>query len=84
MYTRSQAKYDSKAIYSVDIDFDEASDAWRSNKKSIGNGQYKYMCLAITKSGINCKRESIAGFNFCSMHCRSIYFTPLNIYNNTF
>lgn len=69
MYTRSQARYDSKAIYSVDIDFDAASDAWKLNKKSIGNGQYKYICLAITKSGNSCKRESMSGFNYCSLHC---------------
>jgi hypothetical protein len=31
-----------KPLYDVDIDFDEASIAWRANKKSIGNGQFKY------------------------------------------
>ncbi len=35
-------KYIQKPLYEVDIDFDEASEAWRSNKISIGNGQYKY------------------------------------------
>lgn len=30
-------------LYEVDIDFDDASKAWRANKKSIGNGQYKYI-----------------------------------------
>ena len=35
-------KYIQKPVYEVDIDFDEASEAWRSNKTSIGNGQYKY------------------------------------------
>jgi hypothetical protein len=29
--------------YDVDIDFDEASEAWRANKKSIGNGMFKYV-----------------------------------------
>lgn len=72
MHTRSQTKYESKGIYTVDIDFDEASNAWRSNKKSIGNGHYKYICLAITKAGSNCKRESVAGMNFCSLHCKKI------------
>jgi hypothetical protein len=71
MYTRSQAKYDSMAIYSVDIDFDAASDAWKSNKKSIGNGHYKYICLAITKTGNGCKRESITGCNYCSLHSKT-------------
>ena len=27
-------------LYCIDIDFDEASRAWRANKKSIGNGHY--------------------------------------------
>jgi hypothetical protein len=27
----------------VNIDFDVASTAWRENKRSIGNGQYKYI-----------------------------------------
>lgn len=71
MKTRSQTKYDSQAIYPVFIDFDEASLAWKSNKKSIGNGQYKYICLAITKTGTNCKRESVAGYNYCSLHCKT-------------
>ena len=30
--------------YEVNIDFDEASNFWKQNKKSIGNGQYKYIC----------------------------------------
>ena len=35
-------KYIQKPLYEVDIDFDEASEAWGANKTSIGNGQYKY------------------------------------------
>ena len=35
-------KYMQKPLYDVDIDFDEASEAWRANKISIGNGEYKY------------------------------------------
>ena len=35
-------KYIQKPLYEVDINFDEASEAWRANKTSIGNGQYKY------------------------------------------
>jgi hypothetical protein len=34
--------YIQKPLYDVDINFDEASEAWRANKTSIGNGQYKY------------------------------------------
>lgn len=28
--------------YVVEIDFDEASNAWKANKRSIGNGSYRY------------------------------------------
>ena len=29
--------------YAVDIDFDEASRAWRANKRALGNGEFKYI-----------------------------------------
>ena len=32
-----------KDLYEVDIDFDEASRAWRENKKIIKNGMFSYM-----------------------------------------
>ena len=38
-YTLYMPQYLQKPL---DIDFDEASEAWRANKISIGNGQYKY------------------------------------------
>jgi hypothetical protein len=45
MQTRSQTKHENTIPkYEVNIDFDEASSAWKANKKSIGNGQYKYIC----------------------------------------
>ena len=34
-------------LLKVDIDFDEASRLWKSNKKSTGNGWYKYICINI-------------------------------------
>jgi hypothetical protein len=40
MVTRSS---NNSPRYDVDIDFDEASEAWRANKKSIGNGMFKYV-----------------------------------------
>jgi hypothetical protein len=43
MDTRSQTTYKNNALYEVNIDFDEASEAWRANKKYIGNGSYKYI-----------------------------------------
>jgi hypothetical protein len=44
--------------FTIDIDFDEASRSWMSNKLSIGNGSYKYICGAITKKGDKCKNHT--------------------------
>lgn len=63
MITRSQKKE-----YSVDIDFDEASKVWKSNKISIGNGCYRYICCAKTLSGNPCKRESELYYDYCKIH----------------
>ena len=88
MNTRSQQNYENEALYEVNIDFDGASEAWKSNKKYIGNGSYKYIttsnkiipsnntqvhnkntrCKQITKSGNQCKRESINDCEFCFQH----------------
>lgn len=63
MITRSK-----KEIYSVNINFDEASEVWKANKKSMGNGTYKYICCATTLSGKQCKRESILFEEYCKIH----------------
>ena len=55
-------------LYTVEINFDEAIDAWRANKKSIGNGHYKYICIQKTKTGNQCKRESLKFCDHCKMH----------------
>jgi hypothetical protein len=75
MNTRSQTKQmkqnlinQNTALYTVEINFDEAIDAWRANKKSIGNGHYKYICIQKTKSGNQCKRESLKFCDHCKMH----------------
>ena len=67
MFTRSQSKLN-KVLYEVNIDFDEASREWKSNKKQMKNGCYKYICIQITKSGNQCKRESEQGCDFCKCH----------------
>ena len=59
MNTRSQTKYNNSALYEVNIDFDEASAAWRSNKKPVGDGTFKYICCGITKTGNKCVREPL-------------------------
>jgi len=60
---------DVPGLYSVEIDFDGASEAWKANKKPIGNSSYKYICQAKTVSGNCCKRESLKGNDFCKIHC---------------
>ena len=52
----------------VEINFDEASEAWKANKKSMGNGTYKYICLQKTKAGNPCKKEALPSSDFCKVH----------------
>ena len=52
------------------IDFDAASKAWRENKKSLGNGHYKYICCQNTKTGKKCNRTSMPTVDFCKMHAK--------------
>jgi len=51
----------------VDVDFDEASKAWRENKKSIGNGSFKYICCA-DKNGKKCGVKCIDREIYCRSH----------------
>lgn len=39
-----------------DIDFDEASKAWRQNKKHIGNGMFVYTCKFIHSNSKPCNK----------------------------
>jgi hypothetical protein len=55
-------------LLKVDIDFDGASSSWKMNKKSLGNGCYKYICVKITKTGKQCKNDSIRNCEFCRFH----------------
>jgi len=71
MRTRSQTRYITHALcslYKVEIDFDEASFAWKANKKYVGNGTYKYICTQKCKNGNQCKRERLQSGDFCKMH----------------
>jgi hypothetical protein len=54
--------------YEVNIDFDEASNAWKKNKKSIGNGQYKYICQKDKKDGTVCSKVCYKDMEFCWIH----------------
>jgi len=68
MKTRSQTKYEKSEIYEVDIDFDESSIAWKSNKISIGNGSYKYVCAKIGKNNNMCISKCLPGEIYCKTH----------------
>ena len=69
MKTRSMNK-----LLPVEINFDEASEEWRKNKISKGNGTYRYICGQICKSGKPCLRNPISTRNpilhecLCSLH----------------
>jgi hypothetical protein len=69
METRSQARNKVKfSLYDVIIDFDAASEAWKKNKMSIGNGCYRYLCSFLDKNGHNCKNKCLRGKDVCSKH----------------
>ena len=78
MNTRSKSKSNNiineiainNTLYEVNIDFDEASRAWKANKKYIGNGSYKYICCGITKTGNKCNRQSLDFVDFCKVHMK--------------
>lgn len=70
MKTRSQTNYEKSALYEVNIDFDEASAAWRSNKRSIGNGSYRYLCGKKGKNNNYCITNCLPGEIYCKTHLK--------------
>lgn len=68
MQTRSQTKANKSMEYEVNIDFDYASSCWRQNKKSIGNGSYKYICTVINKLGEPCGKNCYKQSDCCWAH----------------
>jgi len=69
MLTRNNTP--TKPLYEVNIDFDGASEAWRANKKSMGNGQFKYICGHTTKSGTKCQKKPLPDETACHQHIRA-------------
>ena len=61
-----------KAIYEVNIDFDEASKAWLMNKKRVGE-LYVYICGATTKKGKCCYNKKYRDYDFCYIHRKNKY-----------
>ena len=52
----------------VNINFDEASKLWRENKHYLGNGTYKYICMAITKKNTQCLNKPLKNCKYCYIH----------------
>ena len=67
MNTRSQTIKKMEQLYEVNIDFDEASESWKNNKKSIGNGSYKYIC-SVDKNGKKCGKSCYKKLLYCWQH----------------
>ena len=70
MKTRSQQTNKSQQ-FEVNIDFDDAIKEWRSNKKSIGNGCYKYIC-PVTKNEKKCGKTCYKELLYCLQHRKYI------------
>jgi hypothetical protein len=73
MKTRSQTRKLNETqnlLLEFDYDFDYSSKCWKSNKKSIGNGCYKYICQIVTNMGNPCKRTSLKGETWCKNHSK--------------
>lgn len=72
MKTRSQTKYENTMQYEVNIDFDAAREAWKANKRSIGNGSYKYVCAKLGKNNNYCSYKCLPGENYCRLHLKTM------------
>jgi hypothetical protein len=70
MKTRSQTNYENSALFEVKIDFDEASEAWKANKRSIGNGSYRYLCSKKSKNNNYCITKCLPGEIYCKTHLK--------------
>lgn len=67
MKTRSQTRLQT---YTVDIDFDGASEAWKANKIPKGNGTYAYRCSATKKDGTPCCQMVSGTSDYCKRHTK--------------
>ena len=59
--------------YVVDIDFDEASSAWRENKKELQSGMFSYKkskqnCTHIYENGKKCRKKCTINNEHCECH----------------
>jgi hypothetical protein len=59
-------------LYTVDINFDEASDEWHANKKRVGHN-YVYICeQTVIKTGTKCNKVCYKDGLTCFIH-KNIY-----------
>jgi len=72
MQTRSQTRFNlnNRPIYEVNIDFDGASEVWKSNKRSVGNGSYRYVCAKKGKYNNCCIAKCLPGEIYCRTHLK--------------
>lgn len=70
MQTRSMTKH---ARFTVDIDFDSASSAWKANKVAKGNGTYGYKCEKLQRNSQPCSHIAFPWSDFCKRHQEKIY-----------
>jgi hypothetical protein len=59
-----------KPLYEVNIDFDDASNHWRENKKSIGNGCFVYRCARLGIHNNRCILRCLPGEDYCATHLK--------------
>jgi hypothetical protein len=65
-----------RAELPVEIDFEEASRAWKTNKVAKGNGTYGYKCEKLLRNGTPCSHIALpslmgsllGGSDFCKRH----------------
>ena len=72
MKTRSQTKLNKTALYEYEvvINFDDASEAWKENKISIGNGSYRYLCKKRGIKNNMCIKKCLQGEEYCCVHLK--------------
>lgn len=58
--------------YEFVFDFDEASEAWKANKISIGNGSYRYMCANKSEKNRKCLKKCLHGEIYCKTHYKPL------------
>lgn len=61
-------------MYTVNIDFDEASRVWKANKIRGNYAHYSYQCQATTLTGNKCSRKADTANIFASgFYCKQHY-----------